>query len=141
MNPKTILFTTLTLCVVGQHLWPVHAQEAASPPTHPAKGVVADIARLPRLAVTTAGIANSIIRTRDPQDRESQVNRTYVQNYTSSLAVSADGFLYTDTTWEEGHRPAGTYHEGDAISLTLLEVERLLQIIVRAAVQPAHAIL
>ena len=115
MHRKAILFSTLTLCVVGQHLCPVHAQESASPPTPSEKGVVADIAKLPRLAVTTAGIANSIIRTRDPQDRESRVNRTYVQNYTSSLAVSADGFLYTDTTWEEGHRPAGTYHEGDAL--------------------------
>jgi len=44
------------------------------------------------------------------------VNRTYVQNDTSSLAVSADGFLYTDTTWEEGHGPAGTYHEGVALN-------------------------
>ena len=70
MNRKTILFTTLTLCVVGQHLCPVHAQESAASPTPSAKGVVADIAKLPRLAVTTAGIANSIIRTRDPQDRE-----------------------------------------------------------------------
>ena len=33
MHRKTILFTTLTLCVVGQHLCPVHAQESASPPT------------------------------------------------------------------------------------------------------------
>lgn len=107
---------TLTLCVVGQHFYPIHAQESAASPPHSAKGVVADIAKLPRLAVATAGIANSIIRTRDPQDRESRVNRTYVQNYTSSLAVSADGFLYTDTTWEEGHRPAGTYHEGDALA-------------------------
>ena len=90
MHRKAILFTTLTLCAVGQHLCPIHAQESASPPPHSAKGVVADIAKLPRLAVTTAGIANSIIRTRDPQDRESRVNRTYVQNYTSSLAVSAE---------------------------------------------------
>ena len=37
-------------------------------------------------------------------------------NYTSSLAVSADGLLYTDTTWEEELRPAGTYHEGDAVN-------------------------
>ncbi len=76
INRKAILFTTLTLCVVRQHLWPVHAQESASPPTPSAKGVVADIAKLARLAVTTAGIANSIIRPRDPQDRESRVNRT-----------------------------------------------------------------
>jgi len=105
-NRKTILFMTLTLGVMGQHLCPIHAQESASPPTPSANGLVADITKLPRLAVTTAGIANSIIRTRDPQDRESLVNRTYVQNYTSSLAVSADGFLYANTTWEEGHRPA-----------------------------------
>ena len=71
MHTKTILFTTLTLCVVGQHPCPIHAQESASPPTPSAKGVVADIAKLPRLAVTTAGIANTIIRTRE--DRKSVV--------------------------------------------------------------------
>ena len=76
MHRPAFLFTTLTLCVVGQHLCPVRAQEFASPPTPSAKGVVADIAKLPRLAVTTAGIAKSIIRTRDPHDRESRVNRT-----------------------------------------------------------------
>jgi len=66
MHRNTILFTTLTLCVVGQHLWPVHAKEFASPSTPSANVVVADIAKLPRLGVTTAGIANSIIRPRDP---------------------------------------------------------------------------
>ena len=50
------------------------------------------------LAVTTGGIANSLIRPYNPSDWESQVNKTYVQNYTSMLAVSKEGILYTNTT-------------------------------------------
>jgi len=30
MHRKTIAFTTVTLCVLGQHLCPIHAQEFAS---------------------------------------------------------------------------------------------------------------
>ena len=68
-----------------------------------------------QLPVTTSGIANSLIRGYNPDDWESQANKTYVQNYTSMLAVSQDGILYTNTTWEEGHRSAGTYRNGDCL--------------------------
>ena len=71
-----------------------------------------DISMLP---VTTSGIANSLIRTFDPDDWGSRQNKTYVQNYTSSQAVSSDGIIYTATTWEEGHRAAGTYRNGDCL--------------------------
>ena len=67
------------------------------------------------LPVTTGGIANSLIRTYHPDEWGSRQNMTYVQNYTSSLAVSRDGTLYTNTTWEEGHRAAGTYRAGDCL--------------------------
>ena len=67
------------------------------------------------LAVTTGGIANSLIRPYNPSDWESQLSKTYVQNYTSMLAVSKEGILYTNTTWEEGHRSAGTYQNGDCL--------------------------
>ena len=69
----------------------------------------------PLLPVVTGGVANSLIRSYDPDDRESLLNRTYVQNYTSMLAVAPDGFIYTNTSWEEGHRPAGTYRNGDCL--------------------------
>ena len=59
---------------------------------------------IPMLPVTTSGIANSLIRTMDPDDWGSRQNKTYVQNCTSSQAVSPDGIIYTATTWEEGHR-------------------------------------
>jgi hypothetical protein len=36
--------------------------------------------------------------------------------YTSDLAVTADGMVYCTTTWEEGHRAAGIYRDGDALT-------------------------
>jgi len=56
---KTNLFTTLTLCVLGQHLCPIHAQEFASPPTHSAKGVVASKPRPTGLIFNTAYYATA----------------------------------------------------------------------------------
>ena len=96
----------MLLAVAALNTGAVHAADPTAPPTPDA---------IPRLPVTTGGIANSVIRGYDPDDRESLLNRTYVQNYTSMLAVSVDGFIYTNTSWEEGHRPAGTYRDGDCL--------------------------
>ena len=75
--PSRYIRTACCLLAVAQ----VGAAELAPRP---------DISLLP---VVTSGIANSLIRSYDPDDRESRFNRTYVQNYTSGLAVSPDGFL------------------------------------------------
>jgi hypothetical protein len=62
--------------------------------------------------VTTSGIGNSLLRGGssffDPK-------QTYLQLYTSEMAVSSDGFVYLTTPWDEGCRAAGIYRDGDAL--------------------------
>lgn len=71
-----------------------------------------EVAAIPRLPVTTAGIGNTLLRGGSIQGDPPQ---TYLQLYTSEMAVSADGFVYLTTTWEEGCVPAGIYRAGDAL--------------------------
>lgn len=70
---------------------------------------MADPARLP---VTTGGIGNTLLRGGRLFD---DPNQTYLELYTSDLAMSADGFVYLTTVWEEGCMPAGIYRDGDAL--------------------------
>ncbi len=68
----------------------------------------------PPLAVTTGGLGNTLLRGGGHNwDDRSQV---YLQLYTGDLAVTADGMVYCTTTWEEGHRAAGIYKDGDALA-------------------------
>jgi len=53
MYIKIILFTILTLFVLGQYFWPVHAQELAVPP---------QVSSIPRLPVTTGWLGNTLLR-------------------------------------------------------------------------------
>ncbi len=71
-----------------------------------------DVATLARLPVTTAGIGNTLLRGGPIHGDPTQ---TYLQLYTSEMAVSADGFVYLTTTWEEGCTPSGIYRDGDAL--------------------------
>ena len=105
MHRKAITFTTLTLFVVGQHFCPVRAQENAPAP------LTSDI---PRLPVTTGWLGNTLLR--GGQADWSDKSQTYLQLYTSDLAVSGDGTVFCTTTWEEGGRSSGIYHEGDALA-------------------------
>lgn len=105
MSRKTILFTTLTLFVLGQHFCPVRAQENTSAPLVPT---------IPRLPVTTGWLGNTLLR--GGQADWSDKSQTYLQLYTSDLAVSEDGSVFCTTTWEEGGRAPGIYHEGDALA-------------------------
>ena len=89
MHRKAITFTTLTLCVLGQYLWPIHAQENASPPP----------SDIPRLPVTTGWLGNTLLR--GGQADWSDKSQTYLQLYTSDMAVSDDGRVFCTTTWEE----------------------------------------
>jgi hypothetical protein len=74
--------------------------------------VVAD--EYPVLTVTTGGLGNTLLRGGGHRwDDRAQV---YLQLYTSDLAVTADGMVYCATTWEEGHRAAGIYRDGDALT-------------------------
>ena len=104
-RPRNVLRLRHLFCAAGCGL--VVAQVSAAELT--------PLPDVPLLPVVTGGIANSLIRGYDPGDRDSLLNRTFVQNYTSMIAVSSDGFLYTNTSWEEGHRPAGTYRNGDCL--------------------------
>jgi len=105
MNRKMILLTTLSLSVVGQHFYPVRAQENASAPPVPT---------IPRLPVTTGWLGNTLLR--GGQADWSDKSQTYLQLYTSDMAVSEDGRVFCTTTWEEGGRSSGIYHEGDALA-------------------------
>jgi len=105
MHRRTITFTTLTLFVLGPYFCPVRAQENASAPSVP---------RIPRLPVTTGWLGNTLLR--GGQADWSDKSQTYLQLYTSDMAVSEDGRVFCTTTWEEGGRSSGIYHEGDALA-------------------------
>ncbi len=40
----------------------------------------------------------------------------WVQNYIEAMYVSADGTIYTNSTWDEGGREAGIYKNGDVVA-------------------------
>lgn len=105
MHRKIILFTTLTLFVLGQHFCPVRAQENAS---------AVPVPTIPRLPVTTGWLGNTLLR--GGQADWSDKSQIYLQLYTSDMAVSEDGKVFCTTTWEEGGRSSGIYHEGDAVT-------------------------
>jgi len=105
MNHKPILFVTLTLFVLGHNFSLVRAQETASSPP----------SDIPRLPVTTGWLGNTLLR--GGQADWSDKSQTYLQLYTSDMAVSEDGRVFCTTTWEEGGRAPGIYHEGDALTL------------------------
>ena len=104
MHRKAITYTTLTLLVMGQRFCPVRAQEHAPAPPVP---------MIPRLAVTTGWLGNTLLR--GGQADWSDKSQTYLQLYTSDMAVSEVGTVFCTTTWEEGGRSAGIYREGDEI--------------------------
>ncbi len=105
MHRKIGTFTTLTLFVLGQHFCPLLAQENTSAPP---------VAMIPRLPVTTGWLGNTLLR--GGQADWSDKSQTYLQIYTSDMAVSDDGRVFCTTTWEEGGRAPGIYHEGDALA-------------------------
>ena len=69
---------------------------------------------IPQLPVTTGWLGNTLLRggQADWQD----ASQTYLQLYTSDMAVTSDGRIYCTTTWEEGGRAAGVYKDGDALA-------------------------
>jgi hypothetical protein len=78
-------------------------------------GVVVAVAdEYPVLTVTTGGLGNTLLR--GGGHRWDDRTQVYLQLYTSDLAVTADGMVYCATTWEEGHRAAGIYRNGDALT-------------------------
>jgi hypothetical protein len=70
-----------------------------------------DIAAIPRLPCVTTGFGNTLIRGNSFQDK----SQTWMQLYTADMAVSAEGFVFLTTRWEEGLRAAGIYKDGDAL--------------------------
>lgn len=68
-------------------------------------------AEIRQLPVRTDWVGNTLLRGEPWKDPA----QTYLQLYTSDLAVSSDGFVYLTTTWEEGSRAAGIYRNGDAL--------------------------
>ena len=67
----------------------------------------------PLVPVTTGYLGNTLLRGggwdwTDPQ-------QTYLQLYTNDMVVTAEGRALCTTSWEEGHRPAGVYRDGDAL--------------------------
>ena len=72
---------------------------------------VPKVEKIPYLPVTTTGIGNTLIRGNDFNDK----SQTWMQLYTSDMAVSAEGYVFLTTTWEEGLRAAGIYKDGDAL--------------------------
>ena len=68
----------------------------------------------PLLPVTTGGLGNTLMR--GGGHRWDDRAQAYLQLYTSDLAVTTDGMVYCATTWEEGHRAAGIYRDGDALT-------------------------
>lgn len=73
-----------------------------------------DSSDIPRLPVTTGWLGNTLLRG-GQADIWSDKSQTYLQLYTSDMAVSEDGRAFCTTTWEEGHRAAGIYRDGDAL--------------------------
>ena len=74
----------------------------------------ATVADFPSLPVTTVGMANTLMRGGGHDWNDA--SQTYLQNYTAELAVTTDGMIYCSTSWEEGHRAAGIYKDGDALA-------------------------
>jgi hypothetical protein len=70
-----------------------------------------DIASIPRLPCVTTGFCNTLIRGNSFADK----SQTWMQLYTADMAVSAEGFVFLTTKWEEGLRAAGIYKDGDAL--------------------------
>lgn len=70
-----------------------------------------DIASIPRLPCLTTGFGNTLVRGNNFQDK----SQTWMQLYTADMAVSAEGFVFLTTKWEEGLRAAGIYKDGDAL--------------------------
>ena len=68
---------------------------------------------IPRLSVTTGWLGNSLLRGGQADWKDK--SQTYLQLYTSDLAVTGDGRTYCTTTGEEGARAAGIYQDGDAL--------------------------
>ena len=76
-----------------------------------------EVAAIRRLPVTTGAIGNTLVRGHTFADP----TQTFMQLYTSDMAVSPDGHVFLTTPWEEGLRAAGLYKDGDALP----EVTRL----------------
>lgn len=70
-------------------------------------------ADIPKLPVTTGWLGNSLLR--GGQTDWKDKSQTFLQLYTSDLAVTGDGRIFCTTTWEEGSRAAGIYQDGDAL--------------------------
>jgi hypothetical protein len=70
-----------------------------------------DIASIRRLPVTTGAIGNTLVRGNTFTDP----TQTFMQLYTSDMAVSGEGLVFLTTPWEEGLRAAGIYKDGDAL--------------------------
>ena len=70
-----------------------------------------EVAAIPYLPVITTGIGNTLIRGNHFDD----TTQTWMQLYTADMAVSAEGYVFLTTTWEEGLRAAGIYKDGDAL--------------------------
>jgi hypothetical protein len=70
-----------------------------------------DIASIRRLPCVTTGFGNTLIRGNSFADK----SQTWMQLYTADMAVSAEGFVFLTTKWEEGLRAAGIYKNGDAL--------------------------
>ena len=70
-----------------------------------------DVAAIPRLPCVTTGFGNTLIRGNSFQDK----SQTWMQLYTADMAVSAEGFVFLTTKWEEGLRAAGIYKDGEAL--------------------------
>ena len=105
LSRSSIAVATLMLFVSGQ-LSRVCTQETAPAP---------QVSDIPRLPVTTGWMGNTLLR--GGQADWNDKSQTYLQLYTSDMAVSDDGRVFCTTTWEEGGRSAGIYREGDALAL------------------------
>lgn len=73
------------------------------------------VADFPDLPVTTGYLANTLMRGGGVRWDLFNPKSTYLQLYTEDMVASPDGMLFCTTTWEEGHRAAGIYREGDAL--------------------------
>lgn len=70
-----------------------------------------EIEEIKKLPVQTIGVGNTLIRGNNFTDK----TQTWMQLYTSDMAVSPEGYIYLTTPWEEGLRSAGIYKDGDAL--------------------------
>lgn len=70
-----------------------------------------EVAAIPFLPCVTTGFGNSLIRGNSFEDK----SQTWMQLYSADMAVSAEGYVFLTTTWEEGLRAAGIYKDGDAL--------------------------